>query len=101
MKKQKSILIIVLITIAVVIFLGIGAINKIKNTQTTGGSVEEIECLPKQRNVDGCIEIYQPVCATVNIQCITTPCNPIKETFENSCKACTNSLVSSYINGEC
>ena len=59
------------------------------------------ECLPEQRGVDACIEIYQRVCASVNVQCVTTPCDPVQETFENSCKACTNSLVSSYTNGEC
>jgi hypothetical protein len=59
------------------------------------------ECLPEQRDVDACIEIYQPVCASVNVQCVTTPCDPVQETFGNSCKACTNSLVSSYTNGEC
>ncbi len=58
-------------------------------------------CLPEQRDVDACIEIYQPVCGTVNVQCVTTPCDPVQKTFENSCKACTNSLVSSYTNGEC
>lgn len=60
-----------------------------------------ITCLPEQRNVDACIEIYQPVCATVNVQCITAPCDPVKETFENSCKACTNELVEGYVPGEC
>ncbi len=59
------------------------------------------ECLPEQRNVDACIEIYQPVCASINVQCVTTPCDPVQQTFSNSCKACTNSLVSSYTNGEC
>jgi hypothetical protein len=59
------------------------------------------ECLPEQRDVDACIEIYRPVCGTVNVQCVTTPCDPAQETFANSCKACTNSLVSSYTNGEC
>ncbi len=59
------------------------------------------ECLPEQRNVDACIEIYQPVCASVNVQCVTTPCDPVQETFANSCKACKNSLVSSYTKGEC
>jgi len=59
------------------------------------------ECLPEQRNVDACIEIYQPVCASVNVQCVTTPCDPVQETFANSCKACMNSLVSSYTTGEC
>ncbi len=59
------------------------------------------ECLPEQRDVDACIEIYQPVCGTVNVQCVTTPCDPVQETFANSCKACKNSLVSSYTKGEC
>lgn len=58
-------------------------------------------CTEEQRNVDACIDIYQPVCATVNIQCITTPCNPIKETYSNSCRACKNSLVDFYTMGEC
>ena len=60
-----------------------------------------VECQAEQRDVDGCIEIYQPVCATVNVQCITTPCDPVKEVFENYCKACVNSLVSDYVEGEC
>jgi hypothetical protein len=59
------------------------------------------ECLPEQRDVDACIEIYQPVCATINVQCVTTPCYPAQETFANSCKACTNSLVSIYTKGAC
>jgi len=59
------------------------------------------ECLPEQRDVDACIEIYQPVCATVHVQCVTTPCDPVQETFANSCKACINSLVSTYTKGEC
>ncbi len=59
------------------------------------------ECLPEQRGVDACIEIYQPVCGTVDVQCVTTPCNPVQETFANSCKACANALVSNYTNGEC
>lgn len=58
-------------------------------------------CLPEQRNVDACIEIYQPVCATVQIQCIKAPCDPIQQTFPNACNACKNSLVKSYVAGEC
>ena len=59
------------------------------------------ECLPEQRDVDACIEIYQPVCGTVNVQCVTTPCDPVQETFANSCKACINALVRTYTKGEC
>ena len=59
-----------------------------------------VECTPEQRNV-ACIQIYQPVCALVDIVCITTLCNPVEETFSNSCVACSNSSVQSYIEGEC
>ncbi|MCK6462417.1 MAG: hypothetical protein L6Q29_01180 [Candidatus Pacebacteria bacterium] len=68
-----------------------------------GGNIggKEAFCTPEQRNVDACAKIYKPVCATVNIQCIKAPCEPIKQTFGNSCEACRNSLVNSYIEGEC
>lgn len=58
-------------------------------------------CTQDQRNAAACIQLYDPVCAKVNIQCITTPCDPINQTFSNSCFACMNSLVESYIKGEC
>lgn len=60
-----------------------------------------INCTPGQRNVDACIEIYQPVCAKVNVQCIAMQCEPVEETFSNSCFACSNSLVESYTEGKC
>jgi len=59
------------------------------------------DCLSEQRNVDACIEIYQPVCGQVQVECIKAPCDPIKETFGNSCKACMNPRVLSYTEGEC
>ncbi|MDD2657056.1 MAG: hypothetical protein PHD04_00110 [Candidatus Pacebacteria bacterium] len=58
-------------------------------------------CTADQRKADVCTQDYSPVCATVNIQCIKAPCNPIQQTFSNSCNACKNSLVSSYLVGEC
>jgi len=90
---------ILVIAILAIVILSINAVNTIKSTQTTNPSI--INCLPEQRNVDACIEIYQPVCGNVNVQCVTTPCDPAKETFANSCKACTNPLVISYTEGEC
>lgn len=60
-----------------------------------------VKCTAEQRDVDMCITLYEPVCAIVNIQCITAPCDPIKETFSNSCVACKNPLVDSYLPGEC
>jgi|TARA_B100001971_G_C18115030_1_gene496334 hypothetical protein len=77
--------------------------NTIKDESPTisNPKLKAIDCLPEQRDVDGCIEIYQPVCGYVQVECIKAPCNPVKETFENSCKACANSRVISYTQGEC
>lgn len=65
------------------------------------GEQDPITCAPELRGVDVCIEIYQPVCGLVNVQCVTQPCDPVFETFSNSCFACGNELVESYTIGEC
>lgn len=48
-----------------------------------------------------CTADYTPVCGLVRVECITTPCNPVPETFSNACTACSNSRVISYMNGAC
>ena len=67
--------------------------------------VEQIDgvalCALEQRNAEVCAQIYSPVCAKVNIQCIKAPCNPIWQTFSNACEACSNSLVENYAMGAC
>lgn len=62
---------------------------------------KELSCTKERRGAEVCAEIYTPVCATVEIQCIKAPCDPIKQTFSNACEACKNSLVKTYANGEC
>ncbi len=47
-----------------------------------------------------CTMDYTPVCGTVQVQCVTTPCNPIKQTFSNSCMA-RASNATSVTPGEC
>ena len=51
---------------------------------------ERVNCTDESRNVDACIEIYQPVCG-----------RPINQTFSNSCFACMNENVIYYTEGEC
>lgn len=34
-----------------------------------------------------CTREYMPVCANVQVQCITAPCFPVQETFANACTA--------------
>ena len=64
-------------------------------------SDETITCKPDQRLVDVCTEQYAPVCADYQVQCITTPCNPVPKTYSNSCFACMDNNVLSYSDGAC
>jgi hypothetical protein len=64
-------------------------------------ATEEVRCKAEQRGVAACIELYAPVCGAVEVQCVTTPCNPIPQTFSNSCFACSDERVTSYKEGAC
>jgi len=65
-------------------------------------STKEITfCTEKDRTADVCFDLYDPVCAKVNIQCIKAPCDPVYQTFSNPCEACKNLLVELYTRGEC
>ena len=55
---------------------------------------------PKGEEI-ACIDLYAPVCGQVQVECITTPCDPVSETFSNSCYACANDRVVSYTEGAC
>lgn len=66
-------------------------------TNSSAGS----ECELSQREVDACIEIFAPVCASYQVQCVTTPCPPVPKTYPNSCFACADNNVLSYTEGAC
>ena len=102
------IFIIILGLLAVVLFKGAESLPKPfdvkdvkKDTTVDSKNIQTFYCEPEQRDVDACIEIFKPVCAEIDVQCITEPCPPVKETFSNSCFACKNSLVDTYTEGEC
>lgn len=63
------------------------------------GPNQQIVCTPEQKEAEACIEIYAPVCASVQVECITAPCNPVPQTFPNSCFACAEDRVISYTDG--
>jgi len=48
-----------------------------------------------------CTEKYAPVCAEVNVQCVTTPCESIEQTFSNKCYLNTNPNATYLRDGEC
>ena len=67
------------------------------------GTEEEgvvVTCDPNNRP-EACIKEYIPVCGLVEVQCVTTPCNPVPQTFGNGCSACATPNVISYTEGEC
>ena len=59
-----------------------------------------VRCLDEERDMM-CTQQYEPVCGLVRVECVTTPCDPVPETFPNGCTACSNERVSSYEEGEC
>lgn len=77
-------------------------IEDVDNSDVDKGSEKKvILCTDEQKNSNACTTNYEPVCGLVQIQCITTPCNPIPETFSNNCYACLQDNVISYTEGEC
>lgn len=62
---------------------------------------ERTMCTEEMKQVSGCDDVYTPVCGLVEVQCITTPCYPVPETFANGCSACAQGDVASYVEGEC
>jgi len=58
-------------------------------------------CTAAQKATEICTMEYAPVCGLVEVQCVTTPCNPVPQTFGNACGACAQGNVDSYTEGEC
>ncbi|MFQ5661695.1 MAG: hypothetical protein ACE5F2_00375 [Candidatus Paceibacteria bacterium] len=102
------IFVVILALVAVVLYQSSQSFPKLLEKKDSPVVVEEethkeevFKCEPEQRDADFCIQVFDPVCAEVNVQCVTSPCPPVKETFSNSCEACKNSLVDTYTKGEC
>jgi len=48
-----------------------------------------------------CDSTYMPICASKQVQCITTPCNPIPQTYMNQCMFDMDNDVKLLFNGVC
>ena len=60
-----------------------------------------VVCTPESRRIEACTAIYAPVCGWFDpnqVQCIRYPC---AQTYGNSCEACADEKVQTWIQGEC
>lgn len=48
-----------------------------------------------------CDDIYKPVCASLEVQCIKAPCNPVLQTFWNECEMKKNKNASFLFEWKC
>ena len=48
-----------------------------------------------------CTTEYAPVCASVKVQCVTTPCEAVEQTFGNLCELNSNPNATYLRDGEC
>ncbi|QFR39581.1 hypothetical protein A9Q91_05160 [Candidatus Gracilibacteria bacterium 28_42_T64] len=55
--------------------------------------------IPKEE-ISLCTMEYSPVCGKVEVQCIKAPCDPIKQTFSNTCVA-KNAKAIGIVEGAC
>lgn len=62
--------------------------------------IEEIIVKPSPNDEIFCTTQYDPVCGEVQVQCITEPCYPVKETFSNRCFAEKRGAFN-IVDGEC
>ena len=89
MKKRIKVM-IVMLSLLLILVISIIIISLTKKPTENGTEF----CTEESRNVDVCIEIYQPVCG------YDSNGNKI-QTYSNSCFACMNEEVKYYIDGQC
>jgi len=67
----------------------------------SANAVANTSVIDEPTDVGVCAAIYAPVCASVVVQCVTTPCDPVEQTFSNKCEMNKNSAATFLKDGEC
>ena len=73
--------------------------NQVSNCVADGSGCKQFN--PDKDNIVLCPEEYAPVCAEVQIECVTTPCNALKQTFSNLCFMNNNRQAKFLYRGAC
>jgi hypothetical protein len=62
--------------------------------------VEKVEAVEPGGSDKPCTREFMPVCGEIQVQCVTTPCDPIQTTFANRCEA-ENAGATNIAEGAC
>ena len=73
--------------------------NEVSNCASDGAGGEQFN--PNKHVIKPCTREYVPVCGEVQIECITTPCEPLKQTFPNACVLGNNKNATFLYKGKC
>jgi hypothetical protein len=73
--------------------------NEVPNCAADGPGCEQFN--PNKDNIKPCTREYMPVCGEVQIECVTTPCEPMKKTFSNACVLGNNKRARFLYDGAC
>ena len=73
--------------------------NQVPNCAADGPGCKQFN--PDKDKIIPCTREYAPVCAEVQIQCVTTPCEPMNQTFSNRCVMSNNKQAKFLYNGIC
>ena len=73
--------------------------NKVPNCAADGPGCKQFN--PDKDLIKPCTREYVPVCGEIQIECVTTPCEPIKKTFSNACVLGNNKHARLLYKGAC
>ena len=73
--------------------------NQVPNCAADGVGCEQFN--PDKDKIRPCTREYVPVCAEIQIECVTTPCEALTQTFPNRCVMSNNKRAKFLYEGTC